>query len=205
MNKLQFLDELEKRLSKLSDIERKKSLGYYAEMIDDRIEDGMSEEEAVEALGNIDEIVKTILLDTSFPTLVKAKIKRKPGSKIYHDLLIILGFPFWFPILVSLLLLALSVYILIWTCIITLWTTVASLILGGLFATVFSCYQFPSNLASGLFFFGSSVCCIGLGIFAFWGTKFLSKKLVQATVLFTYFIKSLLIKKKEGEINEKSY
>ncbi len=193
MNKLQFLDELEKQLSKLPDTERKKSLGYYAEMIDDRIEDGMSEEEAVLALGNIDEIVKIILLDTSFPSLIKAKIKHKPDSQIYHNLFIILGFPLWFPILVSLLLLTFSVYILIGVCIITLWSAVISLILGGLFAAVVSCYQFPSNLASGLFLFGGSIFCIGLGVSAFFGTKFLSKKLVQSTGSFTYFIKSLLI------------
>ena len=47
MNKKDFLDALNRRLATLSAQEREKSLLYFSEMIDDRIEEGMSEEEAV--------------------------------------------------------------------------------------------------------------------------------------------------------------
>lgn len=58
MNKTQFLEELSRRLEGLSDAERRIALDFYAELISDRMEEGMSEEEAVAALGSIDQIVR---------------------------------------------------------------------------------------------------------------------------------------------------
>ena len=46
MNKQEFLYELKGKLWALSEEEKKSSLEYYTEMIDDRMEDGLSEEEA---------------------------------------------------------------------------------------------------------------------------------------------------------------
>ena len=50
MNKQEFLYELKGKLWALSEEEKKSSLEYYTEMIDDRMEDGLSEEEAVAAI-----------------------------------------------------------------------------------------------------------------------------------------------------------
>lgn len=58
MNKTQFLEELSRRLEGLSDAERKIALDFYAELISDRMEEGMTEEAAVAALGSIDQIVR---------------------------------------------------------------------------------------------------------------------------------------------------
>lgn len=51
MNKEQFLAAVRERLSALPRDDVEQSLDYYGEMIDDRVEDGMSEEQAVEAWG----------------------------------------------------------------------------------------------------------------------------------------------------------
>ena len=56
MTKAEFIEQLSTTLKGLSDEDIKKSLDYYEEMIDDRMEDGKSEEEAVGGLGTIDEI-----------------------------------------------------------------------------------------------------------------------------------------------------
>lgn len=56
MTKIEFLAQLEKRLAQLPENERKSRLDYYSELIDDMIEDGLSEEEAVERLGSSEEI-----------------------------------------------------------------------------------------------------------------------------------------------------
>ena len=53
VTKREFLEELRKRLSKLDDQDYEASVAYYEEMINDRIEDGLSEEEAVSDIGNI--------------------------------------------------------------------------------------------------------------------------------------------------------
>ncbi|MBQ7459869.1 MAG: DUF4097 family beta strand repeat protein [Oscillospiraceae bacterium] len=61
MNKKEFIDELCKRLRKTPADEAERTVNYYSEAIDDRIEDGMTEEEAVAALGSIDDIVREVI------------------------------------------------------------------------------------------------------------------------------------------------
>ena len=61
MNKTEFTEQLRAALKGLSEEDLKKSVDYYEEMIDDRMEDGIPEEEAVNGLGSIDEIKNKIL------------------------------------------------------------------------------------------------------------------------------------------------
>ena len=56
MNKRQFLSRLGRALKGLPEADIKERVAFYAEMIDDRVEEGMSEEEAVLAIGSVDEI-----------------------------------------------------------------------------------------------------------------------------------------------------
>ena len=76
MKKQEFLAVLRDRLRGLPQEDIQRSVDYYSEMIDDRMEDGLREESAVAALGSMDEIVSQILMETSLPKLVKAKVKR---------------------------------------------------------------------------------------------------------------------------------
>ena len=48
---------------------------FYAEMIDDRMEDGMSEEEAVAAMEDIDRVIAQAKLDRPLPALMLDKVK----------------------------------------------------------------------------------------------------------------------------------
>jgi hypothetical protein len=61
MNKRLFLSELGARLEDIPYREAMRVLNYYEEAIDDRIEDGMSEEDAVLAMGSVDDIAREIL------------------------------------------------------------------------------------------------------------------------------------------------
>lgn len=63
MNKEQFLSELSRRLDGLNGNDLYRTLEYYAEMIDDRVEEGMSEEAAVAALGDLEAIAREIMQD----------------------------------------------------------------------------------------------------------------------------------------------
>ena len=60
MNKQEFITLLEKRLFELPQVEKEHLLNYYNETIEDRIEDGMSEAEAVASLDSVEDIVKQI-------------------------------------------------------------------------------------------------------------------------------------------------
>lgn len=61
MNKKQLVEELKKKLCCLSQNDIEKSIDYYCEMIDERMEEGLTEEQAVAAIGTADEIAEQIL------------------------------------------------------------------------------------------------------------------------------------------------
>lgn len=61
MNKKEFLDKLEKKLSILDESERKDILDEYKDTISEKVKHGQSEEEAVADFGDVDELVKEIL------------------------------------------------------------------------------------------------------------------------------------------------
>ena len=67
MKKNEFLEELKTRLWAMPEADKERSVDYYSEMIDDRMEDGLSEEEAVAAIGDLDEIVSQILSESPRP------------------------------------------------------------------------------------------------------------------------------------------
>ncbi len=76
MTRVEFLSELDRRLSALSKEQADDYLAYYAEMLTDRMEDGMSEEEAVASLDSADAIAKRIL-----GTVYTTPAKKKPEGQ----------------------------------------------------------------------------------------------------------------------------
>ncbi|SEG05405.1 Protein of unknown function [Eubacterium ruminantium] len=81
MNKQEFLEELYSKLHELSEEDKKKSIDYYSEIIDDRVEEGMSEEAAVDSLGYIGDIALQILIDNETLNGVKKKdVKKNTGN-----------------------------------------------------------------------------------------------------------------------------
>lgn len=72
MNKADFLSELKARLSGLAEADIASSLDYYGEMIDERIEDGLSEGEAVAAIGSVEQAAEQILSEIPLPRIIKA-------------------------------------------------------------------------------------------------------------------------------------
>lgn len=64
MNKQDFLLQLQKGLSGLPREDAEERLTFYSEMIDDRVEEGRSEEEAVGELGEADALAAQIIADT---------------------------------------------------------------------------------------------------------------------------------------------
>ena len=61
MSKKEFLESLGRLLKSLGKSEREKSLSYYNEIIDDYMEDGYTEQQAVEQIGNPGLIAQEIL------------------------------------------------------------------------------------------------------------------------------------------------
>ena len=61
MNKQEYLSAIRVRIPKMPTEDMERFIAYYSEMIDDRMEDGMTEEEAVATMDTPDEAVDQIL------------------------------------------------------------------------------------------------------------------------------------------------
>ena len=77
MTKQEFLTQLERRLSTLPERERDASIAYYDEILDDALEEGMTQQEAVASLGDIEQIVSQIISDIPLTKLVKEQVRPK--------------------------------------------------------------------------------------------------------------------------------
>ena len=198
MNKKDFLNRLKSSLNGLPEKEIEERISFYSEMIDDRIEEGLSEEEAVKEMGDIEKIVFQIMQEIPLSDLVKEKIKPKRRLLWWEITLIVLGFPVWFSILVSLFAVFISVYVCIWSAIITLWAVTVSFIGCAIgFTAAFILLITSGNSLTGFAFLSASFVMAGLSILSFFFAKLCTKVLLIATKKFVLGIKSLFVKKGE--------
>ena len=63
MNKQEFLRQLREGLSGLRQEDIEERLTFYREMIDDRMEDGLSEEDAVHEIGSIEALIPQAVVE----------------------------------------------------------------------------------------------------------------------------------------------
>lgn len=176
MNKFEFLSVLRDRLSGLPKEDVEKSVDYYSEMIDDRIEEGLTEEEATAAVGSIENIVSQILMEISLPKLVRAKAKPNRSFKVWEIVLLILGSPVWLPLLIAALITVLAVYIVIWSVIIVLYSVDITFAVSSIAGICGSLAYIPSgNFAQGALFFGAGLICAGVAILLLFGFNQITK------------------------------
>ncbi len=193
MNKEQFLIELASALVGLPEDDIEKSLEFYSEMIDDRIEEGLTEEEAVAEVGSIDEIRAQIIKDTPLPRLIKEKVKSKRSLSGLEITLLIVGFPIWFPLLAAAASVIFSVYVTLWSVIIAFFAVDIAFFAVALAGILASLPVFiTGNAAAGLLLIGAGLLCAGFGILWLFLCIGTTKGIVWLTKV---FIKSLLIPK----------
>lgn len=111
MTKKEFLSGLRKKLVKLNRADLKERLGFYSEIIDDKIEEGLSEEEAVSDVGSIDEIAEQILADNG---LEERSLRKREPVTPWELALLISGSPIWLSVLITVFAVLLSVNVTLW-------------------------------------------------------------------------------------------
>lgn len=196
MTKKDFLFELVMGISQLPSEVIDEQISFYSEMIDDRIEDDLSEEEAVAEIGKPQEIIKQILMDVPLSKLVKAKIKPKRRLSALEIVLIVLGFPVWFPMLIAAISVVFSLYVSIWSIIVSFWAAFISIAASGIGSIIagiiFIC---TTNAYTGVAMLGTGIFLIGISIFAFFGCKYATKGIILLTKKLALGIKGLFIKR----------
>ena len=202
MTRTDFLDELKNLIKDYPVEETEKSIEYYNEMIDDRIEDGMSEEDAVKSLGDVKDIAKEIEIEMPMKTIVKKKVKEKKEENIpiWVILLLVLGFPVWAPLLLALGIGAFSLYIALWSVVLALWAVDAALfvsVIAGLLAIGITMVK--GSMLSAIIYFGATLVLIGLALLGLIGCFYASKGLAALFAAIFRSIKKKLISKNEKE------
>ncbi len=170
MNKQEFLNALSDRLQGIPIDDREKSLEYYSEMIDDMQEDGLTEEQAVKAMGSINEIADKIINDMPIEKILKTKVTPKRKLSALEITLIAVGFPIWFPIAISLIAVIFTLYLVLWVLILCIYIVAFSFAVSGI-ATIIALVMsiLDGQALWGLFLFGCGMVLLGLAIPVFIG------------------------------------
>lgn len=200
MNKNEFLAALGRGLSGLPQDDIAERITFYGEMIDDKVEEGIKEEDAVAQLGDVDSIIKQILLEIPITRIVRERVKPKRSLKAWEIVLIILGFPVWFPLTVSAVAVLFSLYVTICALIASLWAVFISFVamaLSGLVLGIISVLH--GSILEGIALIGLFIMFCGFSILMFLGCISAVKGLIVLTKKTAVWIKSLFIKKESSE------
>ena len=198
MNKTQFCALLGNKLKPyLSPKEMYKTLNFFEEMIDDRIDEGLSEEEAVSQLGDINIIVDQILDEHNIgkkqTKLVWRFIPRELGF-----INIVLLFPAW----ITIFALGASLFIVILSIIFSIVLTIIAIFIGGILLILKSPFYliYERNISYFLDTLGFGFVNTGIGLIGiYWLIKIYKISRQNGINIRTIFVK---IFKKEVYINE---
>lgn len=198
MNKTQFCALLGNKLKPyLSPKEMYKTLNFFEEMINDRIDEGLSEEEAVSQLGDINIIVDQILDEHNIgkkqTKLVWRFIPRELGF-----IITVLLFPAW----ITIFSLVASLFIVILSIIFSIVLSIIAIFIGGILLILKSPFYliYERNISYFLDTLGFGFVISGASLIGIYWLIKIYKKLRQNGInIRTIFVK---IFKKEVYINE---
>ena len=195
MNKQEFLAALRGYLNDLPAEDIRRSLDFYAEMIDDHMEEGMTEEDAVAAVGSAEQIADQIRGDAGAAPR-KPKRKVKPWSLA----LILLGLPLWLPLLLAAASVIISIYVSIWAVIISLYATAVALGISSIVIFLMPLLYIPTgNVAGACLVLGAAMVLTGITILLFVGLKPVTKGTVWLTKKSFVWLKRLFVGKEAAQ------
>ena len=172
MTKMDFLLELSDRLDCLNEEDRDTSCQFYGEMIDDRIEEGLSEKEAVSDIGQVGDIVSQIVEDIPLTKIAKERIKPKRRLKAWEIILLALGSPIWLSLGISVLAVVFSLYVSLWAVVASIWAVFISVAVAAPCSVLVGIvYALMGGTLMGVIMIGGGIFCSGLAIFVYAGCK----------------------------------
>lgn len=196
MNKQEYLTQLRAALACLPEGEIEESVAFYTEMIDDRVADGLTEEEATAQLDDPKAAARAIVAD--LPVVPRTVVRTKQRNRALYWTLVILGSPLWLTLLLAAGMLVLAGLLTIWCLILGLWLLAAGLLAGGPLGIGVCLWALAvGQPAYGVFELGSGLLCFGLGLFCLHGAVAASKTLMQVSRQWIAKAKAPFVKVKE--------
>lgn len=195
MNKAEFLNELAFYLQKMNASEKNKFLTYYDEMISDYVENGMTEEVAVNKIGVPKKIAEELLGDYDS---VKLNLP-STGSRWLNIILTIIGFPLWGSVLLAFILMVFSVYLIFWCVPLSTGAGCVGFFATSIIGIVGSPFVMIKSFPVGVIQLGAGIASIGISLLLGFATIALSKKIIIITKnlnikLITLFKKKVVIR-----------
>ena len=191
MTKQAFLTALRERLDGISDSDAERWVSFYSEMIDDRMEDGMSEAEAVANVGDVDDAARQIRIQWEFSenqdrssetTERKAEQLSSEYFKGRYKLRNPWAVGFLFPFLLVLWAVSFSLLTAFWSVLVSFYAACGALSLSGCIAQVVGiALIFLRSPAFGLVVIGAGMFAVGFSILFGMGCKFFRKGMVKFT------------------------
>lgn len=196
MTKTQFVLELSDKLSGLPKEDVKKSIEFYVEMIDDRMDEGMSEADAISAIGSIDDIAEEILGEIPIVKLVKEKVKPKRKMRAWEIVLLSLGSPIWISLAAAAFAIIISVYVCLWAVEICIYAANITFFAGGVAGLgLVVVYFIQSNVGAALLVLGAGILCVGIGLLMLYVCRKSTKGMISLTKKICLGIKKMLVRK----------
>lgn len=199
MTRHEFLCVLQDKLSGLPRDDVEERLSFYSEALDDRMEEGLSEEEAVAAVGCVEEIALQIIADIPLVKIAKERMTPKRQMRVWEIILLVLGSPLWLSLLIAAFAVVLSLYAVLWSVLLSLWTAFAAVItysVAGIIAGIG--IALDGNGLTGIALVGAGFLCAGLSIFLFYGCRAATKGTVLLTKKIMLRMKSGFMKREEA-------
>ena len=198
MTKADFLRLLERALMQLSEEERQKNLEYYSELLDDMMEEGMTEAEATAKLGSPNQIAQSILQEMPLGKLVSTRMKPKSGWTPLAIVLAVVGSPVWVPLLLMCAAVVFALFVSIWALGFAAVAVVIALAVAVVAAPIIAIRAAVMTLPLGLILLGAGLVLLGLCVLGGLMAVELCKLLWQLTVWLAHKIKGLFIRKEEN-------
>ena len=196
MTKEEFKTQLRQRLSGLPQGDIEERISFYEESINDRMEEGMPEEEAVAGIGTMDEIVEQIMSEIPLTRLVRDKVKPKRKFKAWEIVLLVLGSPVWLPLLITGIALIFIFYMVFWVLVLAAYVVELSFILSAIAAVAqVVLFLVGGNPAGALYMGGACLILAGLTIFWFFACAGITKGVMKLTGAILTGIKSSFVGK----------
>lgn len=200
MDKRTFLARLRDALSGLPRDDIEERLAFYEEMIDDRMEDGLSEEEAVAAVGSVEETASQIAADIPLGRIVAEKMKPRRRLRGWEIALMILGFPVWFPLLVAGAAVLFSLFVSLWAVVLSLWVVHLSVTVSALACLAAGILFIVRGMtASGLFLIAGSLVLAGLSVLLYFVCRAATRGTAVLGMKTGRWIRSLFIRKEKAD------
>ena len=160
MTKKEFFELFRQELAGLPKDDLEERVAFYEEIINDKMDEGKSEEQAIAELDSVQTIVEEIARETSLMKLVKEKYKPKRSLRGWEIAMIILGFPLWLPLLITGIVLIFVFYLLTWLISIIAWAVEVAFVASG-FAGIICFLGSMADHATDITLLGMGIAGIG--------------------------------------------